>query len=342
MQKAKTLNDKWIEIFKAGKWTDSAGRVSEWSSGDLVEIVKSYDPKTLEAPVVLGHPNDDGAQAYGWVKNLRVTGDILEAQLSDVVPELDKWVAEGSYKKRSISLSGHQLRHVGFLGAANPAVQGLKDINFSQQDDDNLKFFEFTDDETKDTTDFSENIMNDKKQVVKVPVTFSDSEKGTKKQESATATHNMTQAVQNSVDSKNDDSRYAALEAQNTRLAKQLAALNKQIRNKEITETVDNFIKDGYLTPAQKNIAVALMSALDTVKGNVQFSDGTSISALNLFSKFLGSLPKQIDFTRVATAEKAIQTADSYSEDVDKKIDKLLAKRKEMSYVEALKEVVNG
>ena len=39
---------------------------------------------------------------------------------------------EGRYKKRSISLTPEgKLRHVGFLGAAKPAVKGLADIQFS-------------------------------------------------------------------------------------------------------------------------------------------------------------------------------------------------------------------
>lgn len=118
----------WIEIFRTGSHTDSAGRTKEWTAQDLDRIVESYDPAKHEAPLVLGHPKDN-APAYGWVSQLRRVGDVLQATFKDVHEEVQQLVADGRYKKRSISLyPDSRLRHVGLLGAVPPAVQGLRDI----------------------------------------------------------------------------------------------------------------------------------------------------------------------------------------------------------------------
>ncbi len=121
----------WIEIFRAGKQKDSAGSEKDWTEGDLDKIVSSYDPRSHEAPVVIGHPKDN-APAFGWVESLKREGKTLLAQLKDLAPEFVEMVKKGLFKKRSIALYPDlTLRHIGFLGAAPPAVKGLADVKFS-------------------------------------------------------------------------------------------------------------------------------------------------------------------------------------------------------------------
>lgn len=120
----------WIAVFRAGTWTDSAGRTRTWNVEDIDKIVESYDPAKSEAPVVVGHPKDN-APAYGWVEALKRDGEILWAKIKDLAPEFKEWLQKKLYKKRSISLyPDGSLRHVGFLGAVPPAVKGLPDPAF--------------------------------------------------------------------------------------------------------------------------------------------------------------------------------------------------------------------
>jgi len=122
----------WIQIFRAGKQTDSSGNERNFERGDLDRIVSSYDPRVHEAPVVIGHPKEN-APAFGWVESLKREGDILFARLKDLVPEFVDMVKKGLFKKRSIALNPDlSLRHVGFLGAMPPAVKGLEDIRFQE------------------------------------------------------------------------------------------------------------------------------------------------------------------------------------------------------------------
>jgi hypothetical protein len=123
------LLDKWVEIFRAGEHVSSDGRQRYWSEEDLDEIVRNYNPKEHEAPVVVGHPKTNDP-AYGWVEALKRVGSILLAKFKQIDPEFAEKVKAGRYKKRSASIMpGNRLNHVGFLGAAVPAVSGLADLN---------------------------------------------------------------------------------------------------------------------------------------------------------------------------------------------------------------------
>lgn len=139
----------WMEIFKTGKHTDSAGETREWTQKDLDTIVSQYNPTVHEAPVVVGHPTSD-APAYGWVESLKREGDTLYAKVKDWVPAFVNAVKTGLYKKRSISLYPDlSLKHIGFLGAAPPAIKGLADVKFSTDDKSTIIEFAATDPEKK-------------------------------------------------------------------------------------------------------------------------------------------------------------------------------------------------
>ena len=126
----KGLTD-WFEIFRTGTWTDAAGNTREWTEQDLDTIAANYKPDEEEAPLVIGHPEID-APAWGWVESVKRVGGVLYAKAKQVVTEFEDMVEQGLFKKRSIKLSpdGNRLMHVGFLGAAAPAVKGLENIAF--------------------------------------------------------------------------------------------------------------------------------------------------------------------------------------------------------------------
>jgi hypothetical protein len=122
-----------VELFQSGPQIDSTGNSHDWTNDDLDQIVKNYDPKVNEAPIVVGHPKENGP-AWGWTKGIYRNGDKLYGNL-DIHPSFVQAIKEGLYKKRSVSLvknnDGWNLHHVGFLGAVAPAVKGLADIPFA-------------------------------------------------------------------------------------------------------------------------------------------------------------------------------------------------------------------
>jgi hypothetical protein len=136
---------KRIHVFKAGDQTSAQGVARSFSTKDLDEVVKSYDPMIHEAPLVLGHQGDsDSLPSYGWIKGFERVGDNLYANVAftDVAKDL---VKDGHYRKCSISfyspdsqINPHPgqwtARHLALLGAAPPAVKGLEPFNFAEWD----------------------------------------------------------------------------------------------------------------------------------------------------------------------------------------------------------------
>lgn len=137
----------WIEVFKAGTHTDSSGLEQSFSEKDLRDIVKNFDAE-VSAPAVIGHPKSDDP-AWGWVDKLKVESGKLLANFRQLVPAFVEAVQKGRYRKISVKLrqadegAGWQLIHVGFLGAAAPAVGGLKPAAFEEREGDLVLESEF-------------------------------------------------------------------------------------------------------------------------------------------------------------------------------------------------------
>lgn len=130
-----------IDVFRTGHFRDMTGGAQTYREDDLRRIAASYDRDVHPAPVVIGHPETD-APAYGWVEALFVQDGVLKATLEETAPAFADMVKAGRYKKVSICLfvprspnnpkpGDFYLKHVGFLGAAAPAVPGLRPVKFS-------------------------------------------------------------------------------------------------------------------------------------------------------------------------------------------------------------------
>jgi len=120
----------WFPVFRTGTHTSSSGISRTWTEADLESIANKYNPQQHEAPLVVGHPKTNHP-AYGWVEGLKRSGQFLFARAKNIVPEFKDMVNRGMFKKRSISLyPDNTLKHIGFLGAAPPAVKGLPDVQF--------------------------------------------------------------------------------------------------------------------------------------------------------------------------------------------------------------------
>lgn len=123
---------KWIEIARAGSFTDSMGRPQTFSNADLADIAASFDPKKRDCALCIGHPQGDSAPAFGWAKAVKAEGQKLFAQFALAQGGIRELVANGHYRHVSMSLMPDRktLRHVALLGAAQPAIDGLKAVEF--------------------------------------------------------------------------------------------------------------------------------------------------------------------------------------------------------------------
>lgn len=141
--------DDFIEVFKAGSHIDSKGQPFTCTAANLDALINNTPANT--APMVIGHPTTD-APAYGWVNEFKRDGDALLVKFNQVNPEFATLVENGAYKKRSVSIgtndNGLYLKHVGWLGAAAPAIKGLADVAFSEDASAvSIEFSEFSEED---------------------------------------------------------------------------------------------------------------------------------------------------------------------------------------------------
>ena len=135
------MPDSTLHIFRAGTYTAMSGQSVTLTAADLAACARSYAPARHEAPLVVGHPQDNHP-AYGWVASLAAEGDDLSAHPRDVASDFAQAVRERRFSKISASFwppthpenpapGVWSLRHVGFLGAAVPAVLGLRPVTLA-------------------------------------------------------------------------------------------------------------------------------------------------------------------------------------------------------------------
>ena len=141
---------KRLHIFRAGRHTASCGTTLDFDETALQGAVDAYDPALHEAPLVIGHPRDNGP-AFGWIRGLSYAEGDLSAEPHQVNDDFAELVKQGAYKKISASFyspdaptnpapGAWYLRHVGFLGAQPPAIKGLAAIGFNEAEEGVVEF----------------------------------------------------------------------------------------------------------------------------------------------------------------------------------------------------------
>lgn len=278
-----------IAIFKPGRFTAMSGAAFDFSESDLQASATAYDPAKHEAPLVVGHPKPDGP-AYGWAASLNYSDNLLQAQPRDVSPEFADWVERKIYKKISASFypPSHPanpvpgvfyLRHIGFLGAQPPAVKGLPDPVFADDDTDFLTI-EFS----EDTFVAATTMTDDEKTALAAEKLRLDTQRAKQEADFAESQSKIAEKIAN-------------IDAREAKLLEQEQAATRR----ELTEFAETQIKAGKLLPKDKSGCVDFMTHLadSTV---VEFSEGDeklSVGQLAWFKSFLAGLPKAIEFGEV-------------------------------------------
>ena len=122
-----------VEIFRAGPQISSTGQKMMFSEDDLDQVVNSYNPTSHEAPLIIGHNQEDGTPALGWVRKVWRKGKELWGKV-ELTPKAEQLIRDGVFKKVSSSFylpdadtnptpGVLSLRHLGLVSI--PAVKGL-------------------------------------------------------------------------------------------------------------------------------------------------------------------------------------------------------------------------
>jgi hypothetical protein len=313
---------KWVEILKTGTFQDSAGNPHTFTGPDLDAIAAAYDPARHEAPVTIGHPKDN-APAYGWVKALKRVGETLVAEFKDLVPEFVAMVNQGLFKKRSVSLfPDRSLRHVGFLGAAPPAVKGLADCAFADPDSVTLEtdveaaFSEEPPAAAAEVThrDFSDYRIPVVGRVLTSLREWMIEKFGVEDADKIVSNYDLDELKQWIPESPAPSAAPvssmaapavaeipadAALTAQNRKLQADLDKERTDRRRAEAASFCDGLAREARLLPAQRAVVLDLMEVLHGA-GEFEFSEGGKASSGEKFKAFLQALPRQVEFVELA------------------------------------------
>ena len=344
----------WMAVFKTGKQTDSSGNEKDWTEQDLDTMVSNYLPEENEAPIVIGHP-DNNAPAWGWIETLKRDGDTLYAKVKDLVPEFAEMLKKKMFKKRSISLYPDlKLRHIGFLGAAPPAVKGLPDFAFT--DETKITSFEFT----EESFDFSDekfwtvgrivrrlrewfiekyDIETADKIVMSWDVETLMEEKNTrnyndKKKELDVTKEEFDEKIKaKELEIANFSKKANDALAENAKLKEQAEKDRTEKQTAEYSQFADKLVSDGKLLPAQKSQVVDLMQVL-SASTEYEFSEGGKKSPVDVFQAVLEVNSKQIEFDETATKDKGQGGAPNHAK-IEKLIAEEMEKNEKMDYSEA-------
>ena len=257
-----------IEIFRAGRHTDDAGTAHHFTEADLDGMAASYSPLLREAPLTVGHPKDN-LPAYGWVKAVaRTPSGALSIDTHLVEPQFAEMVQAGRFKKRSASFyppnalnnptpGKWYLRHVAFLGAQAPAIAGLKDIVFSEDDAGGaVSFSESVSAEPVITQEPDDMPKTLQEQLDEVNAQLASEKTAREKAETEAATHQKTAT---------DAQAQAALFAEKARTD----------RKAGFVSFAESQVQAGRLLPKDKDMAVATLDALAEAQP-VEFAEGDS------------------------------------------------------------------
>ncbi|MGI2027788.1 hypothetical protein [Endozoicomonas acroporae] len=334
---------KGIHIFKPGKQTSSQGITLDFSDDTLKATVDAYSPDLHEAPIVIGHPKDNGP-AWGWVNGLEFSNDGLVANPQQVDPQFEEMVQAGRFKKVSASFYApdsasnpvpgvYYLRHVGFLGAQPPAVKGLKGVEFSEDDEviefsapwdtSNIaglfrKLREFLIDKfskeeadnvlptwsIEDLEDSARRAMNEDSNTPSSAFSEQNSPSQQPPEGNAMTEEELKQ-LKADLEAKEQSlkDREASFSEKETAIKASEAALRQQ----EIASDLDALVKAGKVLPAQKERLAEFMASLDNEKDVLEFGEGEqkkSFSQQAFMKEFLGKLPKAVDFKEHAADDQ--------------------------------------
>lgn len=338
-----------IHIFRAGTHTDMHGRQINFSDADLNEIAQSYNPALHEAPVVVGHPKTD-APSYAWVSGIKKDRDGLKAEPRDIDPQFAELVRKRRYSKVSASFycpdspgnptpGKYYLRHVGFLGAQPPAIKGLKQVSFAEDEEGVVEFADWSLQTTASLfsriRDFIISQFGIEKADSVVPDYMIDS---LRDEAARTTTTEVAPAFSDPAGIPAEDAiqpvaekpaptppeepavdkeLQAKLQKENDDLKRQIEERNKAEAQRVATERhnanvafADSLVSDARLTPAGKGLVVAVLDALGGGDEPVSFSEnGSEQPLVDAFKTQMQKARPLLDFGEVATADNTDRSA---------------------------------
>ena len=357
---------KSLVIFRAGRHVDSSGVTRSFSEADVAATVAAYDPASHEAPIVIGHPRTD-APAWGWIGQLTATADGgLVAQPRQVDPMFAELVAAGRYKKVSASFylpdapsnpksGAYYLRHVGFLGAQPPAIKGLGDAAF-KEDEEGVISMEFGELNSRGVGRIFRSM---REWIIEkfgpedadraVPGWIVEAVENDAVQPDDNAPLPTYQEIEDMPDDQATAARVAELQKHEDALRIREAAFTEREKSLQAAESAEcarrcadfaeTLVKDGKILPRQKESIATLLVGMEG-QASMEFAEGgkaVQAKPAQKMREFLSDLQARVDFQERTAADGETPTSASFSAPDGYSIDPdgLKAHRKILAYATA-------
>lgn len=303
------MDGQWMEIFRAGDYGDKG----KYTPADLDRMVAAYDPAKHEAPLVLGHPEDD-APAMGWVESLRRAGNTLLAKMRQVQPQLEEFVRSGMYKKRSVAFyPDRTLRHVGFLGAMPPEVKGLADVKFR---DGQFEAIDFNEEDQMDPKEMRNSFLEALKEFFGIetkPKIFSEADVQKASDAAAAAALKPVQDELTRVKAE-----FADLQKKHNDAAQSSAEAGRATL---VANTMAGLKSAKRWLPAYDKMGVpALFAELAKSEVSLEFGEGDKKekkSLLAVFAEFLKGLPELVPGSEIVTGQQKTASVVKFTGNAD-------------------------
>ena len=258
-------DSKWIEIARTGTFNDSANRPQTFTDADLAQIASSYNPQKRDCPRVIGHVTSDSAPAYGWLSQIKTQNGKLLAQFAHVPDEVRDLVAKGRYRHVSMSLMPDRvtLRHVALLGAAQPAIDGLKAVELRAGNEDI-------------TVDFSTTgALPPQAKEEAMPEDLQREIGALKERLAALEKENASLKAENKTHKEGKEKAEGEkkeAEAKAEKTASDFAAYREKVEGEKLEARVSELVRAGKLTPAEKPAILEFASKLDNQTDSIDFA----------------------------------------------------------------------
>ena len=314
-----------LEVFMAGKWHGK-----DWTEKHIDNMIHAFNNVAKNIPVKLGHAKEqkllqeDGYPAAGYIRSLskkfkEIAGKqipVMVASLRDVPKKIKEIIDNKGYAARSCEVYTNFndngaiyptfMGALALLGGDIPAVSNLDDFRdlysaSNYVNKDSITFAYDSESGTLTELNFKE---EEEKRMDELKKLQEENEK--LKADAIKLNESVTKLTADAKTKADADVK--------------LAAENKK---KEIVSFIDSMVAKGKVLPANKDMTVATMLAIDesqkislSVDGKVQ-----EISALEAFKKSIESMPDLVKFSeKTKTGDKV----DQFSEEELKKTDKEL------------------
>lgn len=295
-----------IAILPANKPVlDVNGEWVEFSTADLDEIASSYSSEN-PAPVVIGHPKDNGP-AFGWWDKVERIANHLFAEVDDEKLDLNFQKALENRHFRNWSASVYRrdstanpkqgklnLRHVGFLGAKRPAFGNLfnhpqNQFNFAESDS-RIYTFEFMEYDSLKALE---------------TITLADIASALGIEESA-----LQAAIDQSKPEPEMPAEFSEKESELSQREAAIAVRERALEAQEHTSFCENIVNEGKPLPAPQSEIVEFMVSLPKTE-ELSFSEGKKQKSVDWFKGLLSNLPKQVILEEISGQDEDLNFAEN-------------------------------